>query len=138
LQCWPIAMFRLCRPATWHRRQALESIELVIEMFEDHVAWTATHSVRLAAAGRAADASYARALLDLGQLYLNLLRQSRCQLLARERPGIARRAAIESSPFNALLLRAGAGPHRVSPVTLLMRGAGGDLGRKLPDQSSLT
>jgi hypothetical protein len=92
-------MFRLCRPATWHRRQALDSVELAIQMIEDYVAWTATHSARLTAAGRANDASYARASLDLGQLYLSLLRQGRCQMLAGERPGIDSRAAFESSLF---------------------------------------
>lgn len=119
-------MFSIWRAATWHRRQNLDSLDLAIQLVEDHVARTATLSARLAAAGHANAASYARASLELGRLYLDLLRQSRFRLLTCGRLRVGNCAAIKVSLFNAP--RLGGDTGLASPATLLMRGAGSDGG----------
>jgi hypothetical protein len=85
---------------------------------------------RLAAAGHADAAIYARASLELGQLYLDLLRQGRFRLLTRKRLRVENYAAIEASLFNTPRLEGEAGQHRASSATLLIRGAGSDGGWK--------
>ena len=124
-------MFSVCRPATWYRRQSFDSLDFAIQLVEDHVARTAALSARLATAGYADAAIYARASLELGQLYLDLLRRGQFRLLMGERLRAENCAAIKASLFNAPRLGGEAGLHRPSPATLLIRGAGSDRGWKL-------
>ena len=103
---WPIAMFNVWRPATWHRRQTLDRLELAIQLVEDHVARTVALSARLTTAGHANAATYASASLELGRLYLDLLYQGRFRLLTCKRPRVENCAAIKASLFDSLASRA--------------------------------
>jgi hypothetical protein len=77
-------MFHMGQLATPHCCHIIARLDAAIRLLEDHVAWGEAFSARLARAGRATDASYARASLELGRLYLDSLRQARRQL-RRER-----------------------------------------------------
>src|SRR5215212_3653568 len=105
-------MFRMGQLATPRCCHIIARLDAAIRLLEDHVAWGEAFSARLARAGRATDASYARASLELGQLYLDSLRQARRQLRLHKWPAKGSRATLESPIWNTLRRWDGDGLHR--------------------------
>ena len=79
-------MSRAHRPEPRRPRPILREVDAAILLTEEQAARTEALRARLAAAGWAEDAAYARALLGLARGHLTLLRWRREELLARERP----------------------------------------------------
>src|SRR5918993_2741313 len=107
-------MFSVCRPATWYRRQSFDSLAFAIQLVEDHVARTAALSARLATAGHADAAIYARASLELGQLYLDLLRRGQFRLLMVS--GSGPKTVPQSRPLSSTPLDLGARQACIDPA----------------------